>query len=438
MHKLILLLPALCLAMNCYSQSYWQIQNESGEELLLTIQINPSNHSFVAHTRKDALKEMAGTFTYMLAKTAGKLKYPEIVHSEGTVSFQSDTTYYNGSFEYLDKSFPLKAKSWKNNFRGTLTDNKNRTHPLVGVSISSDKPLRDYAALINQAFLVTEQFCWDANFVKSAEWNSFKSKVNELKSRIADDYEMGAVIFWFSKKIAIAPYEIRKINKKDNDPKPKRTFSPRELKPNVVYLDLSDLPIEKVDMDELFREIQKKSYHTLILDARGRKNLQLVPAVLLSNHLTAKPADWGIYLTRKWLDSNGSIPNPSEYSINFKNASAIYENIINLFTDKGFYLKPDPTSSHFSGKIYLLVDNRTSRLAEALAIWLKSDKLATLVGQKTSGLPLLYENILLTPQYRISLPTAQFFDKLGKNWIGIGVEPDLPVQEDPLSYLLKL
>ena len=438
MNKLFLLSVAILLTLSAHAQSYWQIQNESGEELLLTIQINPTNHTFVAHTRKDALKEMAGTFTYMLAKTAGKLKYPEIVHSEGTITSQSDTIFYNGNFEYLDKSFPLKAKSWKNNFLGQLTDNKNRSHPLTGVSIASDKPLRDYAALINKAFVLTEQTCWDGNMVQSAEWNSFKSKVNELKSRIADDYEMGAVIFWFSKKITIAPYEIRKISKRESEPKAKRSYSARELKPNVAYLDLSELPFEKADMDELFREIQKKSYSTLILDARGRKNLQLVSAALLSNHLAPKPADWGVYLTRKWLDSSSAVPKPSEYNRNLKNATAIAENNFSLYTEKGFYLKPDPAASLFHGKIYLLVDNRTSRLAEALAIWLKSDKLATLVGQKTSGLPLLYENILLTPQYRISLPTAQFYDKLGKNWMGIGVEPDLPVQEDPLSYLLKL
>ena len=438
MNKIFFLLAAILLTLSSNAQSYWQIQNESGEELLLTIQINTSNHTFVAHTRKDALKEMAGTFTYMLAKTAGKLKYPEIVHSEGTITYLADTTFYNGNFEYLDKSFPLKAKSWKNSFLGQLTDNKNRTHPLTGVSVPSDSPLRDYASLINKAFVLTEQTCWDAKLVQSAEWTSFKSKVNELKYRIADDYEMGAVIFWYGKKIALAPYEIRKINKRESEPKAKRSYSARELKPNVAYIDLSELPVEKADMDELFREIQRKTYSILILDARGRKNLQLVSAALLANHLTPKPADWGVYLTRKWLDSNGSIPNPSEYSRNFKNASALPENNINLLADKGFYLKPDLAPSRFSGKIYLLMDNRTSRLAESLAIWFKSDKLATLVGQKTSGFPMLYENILLTPQYRINIPTAQFYDKQGKCWMGIGVEPDLPVQEDQLSYVLKL
>jgi len=438
MYKIFILIPALFLALNCYSQSYWQIQNESGEELLLTIRINESNHTFIAHTRKDALREMAGTFTYMLAKTAGKLKYPEIVHSEGTVSNLADTTFYTGNFEYLDKSFPLRAKSWKNNFYGQLTDTKNRTHLLTGEKIASDHPIRDYDALITKAFVLTEQDCWDATLVKSAEWNSFKSKVNELKAKIADDYEMGAVIFWFSKKIAINPFEIRKISKNEGDAKPKRNFSARELKPNVALLDLSDLPTGKLEMDDLFREIQKKAYSTLILDARGRRNLQLVTAALLANHLAFKPADWGVYLTRKWFDSGSSVPKPADYAKALKNGASIPDKLLNLYPEKGYFLKPDPTPSIFHGKIFLLMDNRTSRVAESLAIWLKNDKLATLVGQKSSGNPLLYENILVAPQYRINIPTGQFYDKLGKNWMGIGVDPDLPVQEDPLGYVLKL
>ena len=66
MNKIFLLLAAILLTLSSNAQSYWQIQNESGEELLLTIQINTSNHTFVAHTRNDALNVMAGTFTYML------------------------------------------------------------------------------------------------------------------------------------------------------------------------------------------------------------------------------------------------------------------------------------------------------------------------------------------------------------------------------------
>ena len=437
MLRISFLLFTILLAFNSYAQAFWCVQNENGEELLLTIDINRDNHTFEAHTRKDALKEMAGTFTYMLAKTAGKLRYPEIVHSAGKISFSADTTFYNGSFDYLDKSFPLSARTWQNHFAGLLTDNKNRTHPLLGEKVSSDKPLRDYSAIIGTAMSITEKLYWDRSLATSQEWVNFKSKVGELKNKIADDYELGAVIFWMSKKLPIVPYEIRKISKRENDPKTKKIYSVREMKPGIAFLDLGDLPVEKEEMDQLFREIQKKEYSTLILDGRGRKNLHLVSATLLADHLTAKPADWGIFLTRKWLDANSAIPIPSAYTKNFKNGLTAAENGKTLSLETGYYLKPVPASLVFRGKIYLLMDQKTSRIAEALAIWLKSDKLATLAGQKSAGMPMLFENFTIEGQFRINIPTAQFYDKSGKSWSGTGVDPDLATNEDAMGFVLK-
>ena len=108
-----------------------------------------------------------------------------------------------------------------------------------------------------------------------------------------------------------------------------------------------------------------------------------------------------------------------------------------LSGEDGYYLKPVPASMVFHGKIYLLMDQRTSRISEAMAIWLKSDKLATLAGQKSAGIPMLFENFTIDNEFRINIPTAQFYDKSGKNWSGTGVDPDLATDEDALSFVLK-
>ena len=70
---------------------------------------------------------MAGSFLYMMAKTAGKIRFPELMHGEGKISFDGDTTRYIGIVDYPDKLFSLKAKTWNNQFYGLLTDSKNRT-----------------------------------------------------------------------------------------------------------------------------------------------------------------------------------------------------------------------------------------------------------------------------------------------------------------------
>ncbi len=427
----------ITLTVNCFAQSYWRIQNENGEELLLTIKINPEDMTFEAHTRKDALKELAGNIAFVLAKTAGKLKYSEIVHSEGKISYLADTVFYSGNFDYLDKSFPLKAKSWNNNFRGILTDNRNKTHQLTGVRASSDMQLEDYSSIIIKAFNLTEKLYWDKNLQNSDEWITFKEKVNDFKSKISDDYELGAVLFWLSKKAFFAPFEIKRIPKRDNDPKPEKNYSARLIKPGIALLDLSDLPEDKFLMDKLFREIQDEEYTSLILDARGKKNLKLGTASLLAEHLTLLPADWGVYLTRKWLDYNTDIPKSADYSKLFKNAITLLPGSQNIFEENGRYLKPLPAQSVFLGRIFVLTDQRTSKIAEALSIWLKNDKIATIAGQKSSGQPMLYESINVSNTFKINLPTAQYFDASGKKWIGTSVEPDILTEEDALSAVLK-
>ena len=92
-----------------FSQTYWKIENEYGDEILLTIEFDNEKNTFEAFTRKNALKDIAGSFTYTLAKTAGKLKYPEIVFIEGTTQNKKDSLHLNGTFTYFDKQFPFSA-----------------------------------------------------------------------------------------------------------------------------------------------------------------------------------------------------------------------------------------------------------------------------------------------------------------------------------------
>ena len=109
-----------------------------------------------------------------------------------------------------------------------------------------------------------------------------------------------------------------------------------------------------------------------------------------------------------------------------------------MYKESGYYLKPEPISPLYSGKVFVLIDQRTSKVAEALAIWLKNENMATLAGQKSAGSPMLTQAIDLDNQYHITIPIAQFFDNHGKSYLNIGTEPDLIVTgEDALSFVLR-
>ena len=439
MSRILLLFCSIILSVSCFAQSYWCIQNDRGEELLLTIDINPGNSSFEAYSRKEALKDMIGSFMYMMAKTTGKIKYPELAHGGGKISYKADTTYYDGMIDYPDNSFKLDAKSWNNIFIGQLTDTKNRTRTITGEKVNSDKPLRDYSSLISNTFSLIEKYYWDANIVKMPDWQEYKREVNKRKLKIPDDYELGLTMMWPGKKLQNIPHDIRKINRNGGGQPPKGSYSLQILEGKTAYLNLNNAAEEKEETDQLFREILEKKTETLIIDLRlGRRNLAINSALLLAGHLTGKGINWGVYLTRKWTDSGNSNPQASSIEKNLKNPLDL-PNITNRsYLENGFILKVIPAQPIFSGKIYVLTDHSTTSVAEAFAIFLKSEKIATLVGQKTEGAPFLINNIDIERHYRISIPVANFYDKYGKSYQGTGIEPDFTTSEsDVIKFILK-
>lgn len=437
MYKIFLLSLFILLTINCNSQTFWRIENERGEELLLTIQVNDQNKTFEAYSRKEALKEMAGTFMYMMAKTAGKVKYPELMHGNGSISYHSDTTFYDGTIYYPDRTFNLKAKTRKNKFYGLLTDNRNRITVLVGDKISSDRPLKDYSALIKNAFSLVEEYYWDKNLSKSTDWINFKANVIIQGANITDDYELAMTTMWLGKKLGNVPHEIRKINSKANEQQKKNAPTSRVIDTKNAILFLNNLSGEKDEIDLFFKELQKSDPKNLILDARGTRNLSMNTALQLANHLFVKPTNLGVFLTRKWFEYERSIPLPESYEKSLLNPLEPFVKGNTAYMEKGFFLKTIPVLSVFNGKIYMLTSKWSSNVAEALAICLKNEKIATLVGQKTAGNPILNHVFEIDDQYRITIPIAQFYDKQGKLYQGTGIEPDVVTDEDALTVLQK-
>lgn len=427
MIRIILLTCSILLSISCFSQSYWCIQNDRSEELLLTIDINPKNLTFEAYSRKEALRDMVGSFMYMMAKTTGKIKYPELAHGNGKISYQADTTYYDGMIDYPDNTFKLKAKSCKNNFTGLLTDAKNRSRIIVGERVSSDKPLRDYSSLINNTFSLIEKYYWDSNIIKSTDWQEYKKEVDKYKGKIPDDYELGLTMMWLGKKLQQIPHEIRKINKNGPSQPLRGSYSLKMLDGKTAYLNLNNISESKDETDLLFKEILEKKADLLILDLRlGRRNLPLETALLFAGHLTDKTTNWGTFLTRKWADAGVPLlPLSPAIEKSLKNPLELPDIINKCYLENGLYLKVQPSQPRFSGKIYVLIDKSTSSVAEAFAIFLKKEKIAILAGQKSAGSPALFNNIDLDKQYRISVPVAKFYDKDGKNYQGTGIEPDI-------------
>lgn len=438
MYRILCIYFLMISSLISVSQTYWRIENEHHDEILLTIDLNRTKQTFEAYTRRDALKDIAGTFTYTLAKAAGKLKYPEIVFIEGKTQNKADSLFLTGTFNYFDKQFPFSASINGNHFFGKYFDKKNKPHPLNGVKVPDNKPLKDYSSIINSAFSVTEIYLFKAEWLKSDEWLSFREKLNDLKPKISDDYELAASFFWLGKKLPFSPYEISKSDLRDRSRVRKNRVSVRELKPDVALLEANTMPETKHQMDSIAAIIDKKGYSKLIIDLRGNYRQNPLAANALVNYISDKAFVAGVYLTRKWFDANRMPPVNQDYKKLFAGfPDGKYDNG-ELSKLSGSYLFVNPESKTFRGKTYILTDSKTSKVFEALIYALKKEKIATIVGQKTSGATMLSEKFLINKDYELVLPVSDFYTCDGKSLDRMGVEPDIAVSgDDALNYILK-
>lgn len=73
----------------------------------------------------------------------------------------------------------------------------------------------------------------------------------------------------------------------------------------------------------------------------------------------------------------------------------------------------------------VLTDRRTASSSEALVYGIKLHGLATVVGERTSGVMLSGEQFPIGDGWMVMLPTADFYAADGYRIDGAGVEPDV-------------
>ncbi len=155
------------------------------------------------------------------------------------------------------------------------------------------------------------------------------------------------------------------------------------------------------------------------------------------NYVAHQSFDAGAYLTRKWSDVNKTIPTGYDYSKSLKSFIDPGYSTGKLIYEQGRFIKVMPVEESFKGKVFLLVDGKTSHTAEMVASVLKNKKLATLVGQKTAGSTFLTENVEINEEFDLVLADAEFYTSDGKNLAGIGVDPDVSKSnDDVMNYVL--
>ncbi|WP_089783013.1 S41 family peptidase [Chitinophaga sp. YR573] len=86
-------------------------------------------------------------------------------------------------------------------------------------------------------------------------------------------------------------------------------------------------------------------------------------------------------------------------------------------------------------KIYILTSNKTFSAGEALAYFLRQNKLAEIIGERTGGAANPVDNFIIQDQYLLLVPAGKITSSVSHtNWEHIGVTPD---QETKAENALK-
>jgi hypothetical protein len=438
MIRILLLILTLLQSVLSFSQTYWKISSERGEQLLLTIAVNEKKNEFEAYTRKNALKDIAGTFNYVLAITAGKIQYPEIIFIEGKTSRSADSLILSGTFYYIEKRFPFRASIYGNHISGRFIDYKNRLNRISGVRVPDSRPINDYRSVVNAAMSITQRYIFNPEWLKSEDWLNFSENINELKPVISDDYEIGAAWFWLGKGLPFAPYELNRENPFKKTPDSYRKMTIREPRPKTALIDAGMLPLTEKEMDSLALIIEKNRCTTLIIDLRGKSKIMPESIEYMACYLAQKPFTGGLYPTRKYFENSRSLPKVQDYPKYFRSFSEAGYKTGELYKEQGRYFKINPAAKTFRGKVYLLTDSRTSGASSSLIYILKKFISAAIVGQRASVSSGISERIQVNGDFSLSLVVSEFFTHDNRNLTEGDLEPDIILHdEDALNHVLK-
>jgi hypothetical protein len=99
------------------------------------------------------------------------------------------------------------------------------------------------------------------------------------------------------------------------------------------------------------------------------------------------------------------------------------------------YALPGEATPLRDAKVYLLISNATASAGEHFALAFKSTGRATLIGEATAGANHFGGPAPLNEHFAVWMPVGRTYDiKTGKDWEGVGVQPDVAV--DPRQALV--
>ena len=409
---------------------------------------------FNAYTREGAVKDFTDIYSSPMAAMLSRIPNGSIIKIDrGETLSDNGKINIQGSFVSLAGNFNLEGNINEDLIIGNLKrKDKSIAGVINGYRITPDKVplLSDYTAIINTIIDTTEKNIFSADMIATDKWKDFKSHIASASKFIHDDAELAFAFFYFADGLPFSHFHLtRDLNRSNSvlenlSGETKDTmnvvYEMKDYEKNTCYLKINSFSGSSQEIDSLFKIINDKGYDNLIIDLRNNRGGSLSAGLRTAQYLIKEELNGGIFLTRKWFDSERKIPVPDDYK-NFPSISEANQELLtqNIHDYEAVTMTSKPLANRFKGKVYILTSKITGSTCEPLVYGLKQSGTAVIIGEKTAGAMLSGEKFSVGDEFFLTIPTADFYTSDGIRLDGVGVTPDIEVNpKDALEYVLKL
>ncbi len=295
-------------------------------------------------------------------------------------------------------------------------------------------PLRDYAALADEAAAVLAEQLFDPQLVTAADTRAFLADVHRIARLAQDDAEFLAGWFVAARRLAFSHcYLSRALDPEAGAQLARAQQGAEEPGPEAplafaVADQIATLRIRKFDeglepqIDGAFAELDRLGAAALILDLRGNPG-GTFSAARVAAHLIDAPLDGGIFFTRRarqrvLAGQTDSFPRVSALA-------SVTEFYARLDESGALVWRVEPVAPHFAGPVVILIDRAVASAAEPLVAGLHEAGRTILIGEHTAGVMLSMQPFPLSGGWILSVPTADYLTARGIRIEGRGVRPDI-------------
>ncbi|PKP48160.1 MAG: hypothetical protein CVT92_16375 [Bacteroidetes bacterium HGW-Bacteroidetes-1] len=439
------------------AQEKWKFQIVFGDtdfgpvNTFMYASYDKSNTIYQLHSLPDADRRIFGSGKSALLRLLNKVPKKgifltindiEIVHNND----ETDSLIGNLIMPMLGKNI-FKGIKKNDTIHGSFYSiNYNVPIFMTGYKTIADANF-DYKNLPQHIFDTTQKYLFNTSYLNTRQWKKFKSRTRILSTVAADDIE------WFfgfninSQKLPFSHYNLtfnsppgnKKVNETNSiELRSKDNVFFKEANDETALLEVKSFSGGILEMDSVFSHVLKHKYKNLIIDLRNNPGGGLTSANQLGEYLVDKQLDIGFFVTNKWYTKNEinnfdleSLPVSEEIT-----TEGLRAELLNI---EGCKLIIKPGKSHYDGKIFVLTSRNTASTCEPMVYALKTNDLATVVGENTAGAMLSASNFHIMNNFYIFMAQADYYTPDKTRIDQVGVAPNIKVpSEEAYDYVLKL